>query len=215
MSLNFSFAFTWHQVKLSCKQKISMTIHVLPTSPKQIKNTPPTSGHSWQCCQAAPSFSGWELEIKFGPCHVLRILMLDLRGSRDKDGCTPSVRVPMVFSWCSLGILGDFFIQKYSRDTGRFFKGFPIGGPCWDRGTSLPIPWGSMKMWESYTQVRSDIGFVWTTTSNTGSSSHFQATSFTWMFWLFPTISQSKDLVHPTDSPTIYFQMVGTPSASR
>ena len=27
--------------------------------------------------------------------------------SRDKDGCTP-VRVPMVFSWCSLGILGDY-----------------------------------------------------------------------------------------------------------
>jgi len=28
--------------------------------------------------------------------------------SRDKDGCTPNVRVPMVFSWCSLGILGDY-----------------------------------------------------------------------------------------------------------
>ena len=87
-----------------------------------------------------------------------------------KDGCTPSVRVPIVFSWCPLGILGDFFIQNYPRDIGRFFKGFPIGGPCWDRGTSLPIPWGSMKMWEFYTQVRSNIGFVLTTTSNTWNS---------------------------------------------
>ena len=28
--------------------------------------------------------------------------------SMDKDGCNPNLRVPMVFSWCSLGILGDY-----------------------------------------------------------------------------------------------------------
>ena len=34
--------------------------------------------------------------------------------------------------------------HKYPRNIGPI-KGFPIGGPGWDRGTSLPIPWQSAK----------------------------------------------------------------------
>ena len=143
MSLNFSFAITWHQAKLSCEQKKSMTIHVLPTSPKQIKN---------------PSKFGAILTMLPG-CSIFQWMRAGNQVwtvSRAADSDAGSM-------WVKDGIFS-------SRNTQRFFKGFPIGGPCWDRGTSLPIPWGSMKMREFYTQVRSNIGFVLTTTSNTWNS---------------------------------------------
>ena len=38
-----------------------------------------------------------------------------------------------------LGII-TFITHKYPLYK-AFFKGFPIGGPHWDQGTSLPIPW--------------------------------------------------------------------------
>ena len=62
----------------------------------------------------AMPFSTWQL---CSPQKVEPFDRLENGGlrhlSRDKDGCTPNVRVPMVFSWCStLGLLG-IITHKY------------------------------------------------------------------------------------------------------
>ena len=43
------------------------------------------------------------------------------------------------YSFCSPGILGDYNPQIPTIY--GLYRDFPIGGPRWDRGTSLPIPW--------------------------------------------------------------------------
>ena len=50
-------------------------------------------------------------------------------------GCIPD-SIPMVFSWCSLGILGDFFTHKYPRAVGLVY-GFPIGARGPTRASSM------------------------------------------------------------------------------
>ena len=57
--------------------------------------------------------SRWKLGSKVSNWVITTIYPIYLPfavgvSSRDKDGCTPNVRVPMVFSWCSLGILGEY-----------------------------------------------------------------------------------------------------------
>ena len=57
--------------------------------------------------------------------------------SRDKDGCTPNVRVPMVFSWCStLGFLG---IVTHKYPLYRAYIGISHRGTL--VGVHPTIPW--------------------------------------------------------------------------
>lgn len=48
----------------------------------------------------------------------------------------PYNSVPMVFTWCFVGILGIFFTHKYPPKKVASIGMGPMGGPRWDRGTS-------------------------------------------------------------------------------
>ena len=65
---------------------------------------------------------------------VLQVVVLKPVFPWDKDGCTPNVRVPMVFIVVSIGILGDYNPQIHTIYR-AFLGGFPIG-VRWDRRTS-------------------------------------------------------------------------------
>ena len=88
---------------------------------------------------SVPGVSTQENLVKLGGV-VSKVLTLQILGkklekdshlSRDKDGCIPNVRLPMVFSWCSrigfLEILTHKYIYKYPlhRAFIDFYRDFP------------------------------------------------------------------------------------------
>ena len=114
--------FTWHaNHKKSQSNKdilfTYITVYLLLQYPEQhIQHVNPNAQHEtwhfWSKTSRRPHGSHPPIN-----CSSFRQLV----GSRDKDGCTSNVRVPMVFSWCSLHCLGD---TNYIKG---LLWGFPIG----------------------------------------------------------------------------------------